>query len=101
MQICAHTNVTISWIQFSWLVMSTMKFGPLENSLLYVMIMQNNSYTIQEVLSIAQLLSFPPAGYSPGNKPLDGYLTNSEGGECLEGYKMAMNVQSLGNHHTT
>ena len=46
-------------------------------------------------------LSFPPVGYSPGNRPLDGYMTISVGGECLEGYKMALNVQSLGNHHTT
>ena len=43
-------------------------------------------------------LSFPWAGYSPGNMPLAGYLPNNEGGECFDGYKMAMNIQSLGDH---
>ena len=30
--------------------------------------------------------------------PRAGYLVNNEGGECLDGYKMAMNIQSLGDN---
>ena len=45
-----------------------------------------------------ELLSLPHAGYSPGNMPRAGYLVNNEGGECLDGYKMAMNIQSLGDN---
>ena len=33
-------------------------------------------------------------GYSPGDRPLAGYSENTSGGECLQGYKMVLYVQS-------
>ena len=32
-------------------------------------------------------------GYSPGDRPLAGYQDNMSGGECLQGFKMAIYVQ--------
>ena len=43
-------------------------------------------------------MNFPSlicSGYSPGENPLDGYLANSEGGQCLDGYKMVLYVLPL------
>ena len=48
--------------------------------------------------SSLKLRSDSCTGYSPGDAPRAGYRDNNAGGECLMGFRMAMEVQSGNNH---
>ena len=45
---------------------------------------------------ISIILVSLPTGYSPGEKKHDGFSDNDSGGQCLQGFKMALYVQPLG-----
>ena len=55
-------------------------------------VIASSSLRLVLLISLSLSLIRAHAGFSPGVNSLDGYLSNSEGGECLEGFKMVMYV---------
>ena len=64
---------------------------------LYCYIILANKFYIK----VSSLHYVPHVGYSLGDRPLAGYDRHNSGGECLKGFRMALQVVSSGENSSS